>query len=591
VYHVTRKLAVTRRSAGLVLAISLGMSALAGFSAAYWCKSHNETLKAQRFDVLTQEAADKIRRQFQLYEFGLRGARGAIIAAGNELSRERFERYSQTRDVETEFPGSLGFGFIRIVPKTFIGEFLESASRDGSPDFEIRELGEHPGDHFVIQYIEPSKSNTEAIGLDVASELMRRDAALASMDSGEARLTAPLTLVQASGKSERGFLFLLPIYQAGQPIDTAEGRRAAALGWSYTPLLIDDVLAGAQFLGDELTLSLSDIRTAGSSPFYSSTVAEPVEDLSRRIWLNVYGRDWELGTQASPVFLKGLNLENPVLVGIGVFLFGLLLSVVFHLHLKELRRRERDWSERSRLASMVEESSEAIVGTNLNGEVTDWNPAAEQLFGYKAAEVLGRRLESLIVPARLVPERDDALRQVFQGNSCVKLVTQRQSRDGRLMDMEVNLSPIRSETGTLVGIGTSARDITPFVKAQREFQELNQSLEKQIVARTAELNAITNAIPSMIAYWDKNLLCRFANAAYLEWFGREPQELIGSSMVSLLGERLFAMNEPHIRAALRGRRRISSAAWSRPTERPATHGQTTFHILTSSARSSASSSL
>lgn len=68
------------------------------------------------------------------------------------------------------------------------------------------------------------------------------------------------------------------------------------------------------------------------------------------------------------------------------------------------------------------------------------------------------------------------------------------------------------------------------------------------------IKTITDAMPSMIAYWDRDLLCRFANSAYLEWFGRKPEALLGRSMTELLGERLFAMNEPYVRGALAGKR-------------------------------------
>jgi diguanylate cyclase (GGDEF)-like protein/PAS domain S-box-containing protein len=66
------------------------------------------------------------------------------------------------------------------------------------------------------------------------------------------------------------------------------------------------------------------------------------------------------------------------------------------------------------------------------------------------------------------------------------------------------------------------------------------------------LKTVTDAMPGMIAYWDRDLRCRFANQAYLEWFGRDPESLIGDTMLSLLGEQLFALNEPYVRGALAG---------------------------------------
>jgi CRP/FNR family transcriptional regulator, nitrogen fixation regulation protein len=64
--------------------------------------------------------------------------------------------------------------------------------------------------------------------------------------------------------------------------------------------------------------------------------------------------------------------------------------------------------------------------------------------------------------------------------------------------------------------------------------------------------ALVDALPAMVAYWDKDLRCRFANKVYLQWFAKLPEAAIGSAMPDLIGERLFALNEPYIRAALAG---------------------------------------
>lgn len=65
--------------------------------------------------------------------------------------------------------------------------------------------------------------------------------------------------------------------------------------------------------------------------------------------------------------------------------------------------------------------------------------------------------------------------------------------------------------------------------------------------------AVLKEVPSMLAYWDRDLLCRFANPAYERWFGRKGSSLFGTSIRDLLGPELFALNEPHIRAALSGK--------------------------------------
>jgi diguanylate cyclase (GGDEF)-like protein/PAS domain S-box-containing protein len=68
------------------------------------------------------------------------------------------------------------------------------------------------------------------------------------------------------------------------------------------------------------------------------------------------------------------------------------------------------------------------------------------------------------------------------------------------------------------------------------------------------IKTITDAMPSLLAYWDADLRCRFANKPYLEWFGILPEAIIGTSMLDLLGERVFALNEPFVRGVLAGER-------------------------------------
>jgi PAS domain-containing protein len=74
-------------------------------------------------------------------------------------------------------------------------------------------------------------------------------------------------------------------------------------------------------------------------------------------------------------------------------------------------------------------------------------------------------------------------------------------------------------------------------------------------ARRSErfFTTLANEMPGLVAYWDCNLVCRFANKRYLEWFGKSPEQLIGNlTLKELLGEQVFVLNKPYVRAALAG---------------------------------------
>ena len=98
-------------------------------------------------------------------------------------------------------------------------------------------------------------------------------------------------------------------------------------------------------------------------------------------------------------------------------------------------------------------------------------------------------------------------------------------------------------------------------RSQFEAEVLNARNRAEASARAlAEsehfIKTIADGLPGLVAYWDKNLVCRFANKNYLDWFGKVPAAVIGTTMKDLLGERLFALNEPHIISALKGEEQV-----------------------------------
>ncbi|MBA4211684.1 MAG: hypothetical protein C0449_01250 [Polaromonas sp.] len=338
------KLGPTRRRWAFALwCVGILLSALAGWQA----QQGNQ----QRLLEQTNRAADTlsqaIQERFRLYEYGLRGARGAIAASGGGMvTREQFKAYLDSRDSAKEFPGARGFGFIRRVARADEARFLSRARDEGPADFSIRELAPHTDDRFVIQYIYPTETNQGATGLDIASEPSRRAAATKAAREATAQLTAPTTLVQASGLARRGFLLLLPVYRDLLPNPPPAAREASTLGWTYAPLVVDEVLTDLKPHQHELSISLTD--SAEQAPFFASQDTL-TSDLVVVRQLSVQGREWVMHARPLPTLSAATTAGSPSMT----VLAGAVMSSLLALGLVWLLERRQFQGEHNERPGML----------------------------------------------------------------------------------------------------------------------------------------------------------------------------------------------------------------------------------------------
>jgi PAS domain S-box-containing protein len=148
--------------------------------------------------------------------------------------------------------------------------------------------------------------------------------------------------------------------------------------------------------------------------------------------------------------------------------------------LEALRRQaasERDrHTERERLFSaVVESSNDAIITKTLHGTITGWNRAAERLFGFTAAEAVGKPIEIITPPDRRAEVRE-MLDRAAQGEAIEYYETLRLHKNGRDVHVSVGVAPIRSATGEIVGASKIARDIS---ESRRTQKALNQEIEER----------------------------------------------------------------------------------------------------------------
>ncbi|MBI4799572.1 MAG: PAS domain S-box protein, partial [Desulfarculus sp.] len=143
----------------------------------------------------------------------------------------------------------------------------------------------------------------------------------------------------------------------------------------------------------------------------------------------------------------------------------------------EMAEHLRAELEALKLAAIVQSSTDGIISKGLDGLITSWNQGAEQIYGYQAEEVLNRHA-SMLAPPERAGEVTEILDQVRQGRAVSHFETVRRRKDGSLVDVSLNVSPLRDSQGQIMGASTIARDITERKLVQAELTRSNAELEQ-----------------------------------------------------------------------------------------------------------------
>jgi PAS domain S-box-containing protein len=225
---------------------------------------------------------------------------------------------------------------------------------------------------------------------------------------------------------------------------------------------------------------------------------------------------------------------------------NIALQAKMSVLLKGLRRqaafdRDHHRERESLFSAVVESSNDAIITKSLDGTITGWNRAAERLFGYTAAEVVGERID-IIVPPDKHAEVRDILRRISKGEAIEHFETLRLHKDGHEVDVSLGISPIRSATGEIVGASKIARDIT---ESRRTQKALHQEIEERqrIFETSQDLILVTDTAGNFVQ----------VSPSSMAILGYEPAEMIGHSAIEFIHPDDLDSTRAEMRSARRGR--------------------------------------
>lgn len=180
------------------------------------------------------------------------------------------------------------------------------------------------------------------------------------------------------------------------------------------------------------------------------------------------GREWPIDDSASPIRNDSGDAVGAVLV------------------FRDVTERKVAEEAQARLAAIVESSEDAIVSKTLDGVIRSWNAGAQRLFGYAPHEAIGQPI-TLIIPLDRQDEEHEIIARVSRGERVEHFETVRVSKQGRLIDISLSVSPVRDSAGRIIGASKVARDITERRRAEAALREADKRKDHFIALLAHEL--------------------------------------------------------------------------------------------------------
>jgi PAS domain S-box-containing protein len=393
----------------LFLIVGFGFTGLA----VYYTRIDEREIRNREFTLVCNDIRTKILTRLHAHAQLLRTG-SAFFAGSDSVSRNDWKTFIECAKVERNLPGIQGVGFTKIIPANKLSEHIQEVRREGFPDYTVKPSGKRDV-YTSIVYLEPfAGRNLRAFGYDMFSEPVRRKAMEVARDSNVAMLTGRVLLVQETSKDvQSGTLMYVPVYRNGMPANTVEQRRAAILGWVYSPYRMNDLMRGIlgqwdDILPDRIHLRIYDHTASANNLLFDSQKGEAPgkqESSSLKVTLPVMfnAEKWILSfakSQEQNFFSSKVNIIASSGIAVSLMLFALSLSL-FNTRTRAEQIAiglTKDLTEsEERFRTLLNSTSEGIYGIDLQGLCTFSNTACRQLIGYEGdTELIGENMHSLI---------------------------------------------------------------------------------------------------------------------------------------------------------------------------------------------------
>ena len=311
----------------------------------------------QRFDRQADQVIALFEERLRSYSDLLQGAVGLVLST-DELTAERWHRYISALRLDQRYPAITGIGVMERVTRAQLPAYL-ARQRERRPEFGPSPEHERPI-HLLIAQVAPRRIEDRALGLDLAHESRRYEAAQEALRSGMTTITAP---VRPTPRDAKGFLMFAPFYREPLIETAAPGEGPPFAGALAVSILVRDVAAG--ILDKERRLLWVGLSDDGETIYDERDPAHPLSDpepmFSRSVDISMFGRTWHFGIDSNLAFREdAISYTSALVLGGGLFIDSMLYGLFVLL----TRSNRRALSFARRAGEDLRAESESLAAAN-----------------------------------------------------------------------------------------------------------------------------------------------------------------------------------------------------------------------------------
>lgn len=300
-----------------------------------------ETISTQELRSIGTELKIKIDDRLHANAMLLRSG-AAFFSSHDAITREQWKTFIKKLSIEKNLPGIQGVGFSLIIPKEELQRHITNVRKEGFRDYDVKPVGASDVYTSII-FLEPfSGINLKAFGYDMFSDPTRRKAMEQARDSDNVSLSGKVNLIQDAGERvQASTLMYVPVYRNDMPTNSVIQRRAAIIGWVFSPYHMQDIMRGIlgrwdHKIEDRIRIRIYDDKITDESILYDSQAIDSLRNYTSAthhisLSIDINGKKWVILLEQKNVLFSFKQSETFIILLIGFLLslalFFLLVSL------------------------------------------------------------------------------------------------------------------------------------------------------------------------------------------------------------------------------------------------------------------------